>query len=68
MGATWVLGKKTWEETDSADPRKVFAQEVFATIRAGVPRFARNGSGNHSVEGEPIGRIPRRLSEDEAPE
>jgi uncharacterized protein involved in exopolysaccharide biosynthesis len=44
---TWVFGNTMWHETDSADPRKVFAREVFSTVSARVPRFSRNGSGGH---------------------
>lgn len=47
MATTWVFGKTIWEQTDSADPRKAFAQEVFTTMKASLPKFARNGSGNH---------------------
>ncbi len=45
LGVTWVLGNTMWQEIDPADPRKVFAQEVFATVAATVPRFSQNGSG-----------------------
>lgn len=51
MGTTWIFAKTAWEQTDSADPRKMFAQDVFTTVKATVPKFVRNGSGNHSVEG-----------------
>jgi len=44
-GVTWILGKAMWRETDSADPRKMLAQEVFATVSASLPKFSRNGSG-----------------------
>src|SRR5438094_5950578 len=43
---TWVLGKWAWDETDSNDARKVFAQEVFTTVKARLPQFSQNGSGN----------------------
>ena len=41
--ASWQLGREVWRETDSEDPRKVFAQEVFSTVSAWLPRF----SGGH---------------------
>jgi len=44
---TWVFGNTMWHETDSKDPRKVFAQEVFAAVSARVPLFSRNGSEGH---------------------
>jgi uncharacterized protein involved in exopolysaccharide biosynthesis len=66
MATTWIFGKTTWEQTDSADPRKLLAQEVFTTFKASLPKFARNGAGNHSVEAEPRMWIPPRQDEDEA--
>jgi uncharacterized protein involved in exopolysaccharide biosynthesis len=45
---TWVFGNTLWYETDSKDPRKVLAQEVFSTVSARVPLFSRNGSGAES--------------------
>jgi hypothetical protein len=44
--AAWVLGNQKWQETDAGDPRKLFAQEVFSTVTAGMPVLAQNGSGN----------------------
>jgi capsule polysaccharide export protein KpsE/RkpR len=44
---TWVFGNTMWHETDSKDPRKVFAQEVFSAVSARVPLFSRNGSEGH---------------------
>src|SRR5207302_438729 len=43
VATTWVFGKTAWEQTDSGDSRKVFAFEVFTTIKASLPKFARNG-------------------------
>jgi len=43
-GAAWILGIAAWEGTDSHDLRKVFAQEVFTTLRARLPGFLQNGS------------------------
>lgn len=40
----WVLGKARWDEMNQKDPGKVLAQEVFATLRAGIPRFSKNGT------------------------
>jgi capsule polysaccharide export protein KpsE/RkpR len=67
MATTWVIGKTAWGQTDSADPRKMFAQEVFTTVKAGMPKFVRNGSGNHSAEGDTAKWIPRQVDENEAP-
>jgi hypothetical protein len=46
----WVFARATWEQTDSADPRKAFANEVLATMKASLPRFAQNGSGTVHAE------------------
>src|SRR2546429_8539540 len=45
VATTWVFGKTAWDETDSTDPRKVLAQEVFATVKATIPHFSQNGTG-----------------------
>jgi len=43
MSVVWVVGSARWEEVDSHDPRKVLAQEVFATLKAHTPGLSRNG-------------------------
>jgi uncharacterized protein involved in exopolysaccharide biosynthesis len=48
----WVLGKKVWTQVEDDDPQKVFAQEVFHTIRARIPWVSTNGSGPGSTSGE----------------
>ena len=45
VATTWVFGKTAWDETDSTDPRKMLAQEVFATVKATIPHFSQNGTG-----------------------
>lgn len=45
LAMAWVTGKTYWDSVETADPRKVFATEVFTTIVAHVPRFSSNGSG-----------------------
>lgn len=52
LATAWILGRTAWDQTDSKDPTKAFAQEVFTTMKASIPRLARNGSGNHSGIGE----------------
>jgi capsule polysaccharide export protein KpsE/RkpR len=51
FAAVWVFGNEAWKETDANDPRKVFAQEVFASVSARMPFISQNGSGEHSVNG-----------------
>ena len=52
LAAILVFARTTWDQTDPDDPTKALAQEVFTTIKASIPKFARNGSGNHSGIGE----------------
>jgi hypothetical protein len=40
----WVIGQSLWEAADPADPGKVLAQEVFASVRGRLTRFSHNGS------------------------
>ncbi len=47
IATTWVFGREAWDQTDSNDIRKVFALEVFSTVKASLPRFGQNGSGGH---------------------
>jgi uncharacterized protein involved in exopolysaccharide biosynthesis len=46
---SWVFGKQAWDQTDQADPQKVFAQEVIHTIQARLPWAGTNGSGPGSM-------------------
>lgn len=45
-GIGWVLMYQAWESADPADLRKVFANQVWADVRASLPRAARNGHSN----------------------
>jgi uncharacterized protein involved in exopolysaccharide biosynthesis len=47
LGAAWVLGTARWRQIDPHDPGMRFAQEVFGTMRAGVPWVNANGSNGH---------------------
>jgi capsule polysaccharide export protein KpsE/RkpR len=40
----WVVGAKNWEETYSSDPRKILAQQVFATLMTRALHVSRNGN------------------------
>jgi capsule polysaccharide export protein KpsE/RkpR len=44
VGSAWVMAEAAWNATEGNDPRKLFAQEVFTTVRARLPQFAQNGS------------------------
>jgi uncharacterized protein involved in exopolysaccharide biosynthesis len=44
--AIWIFSSKRWQEIDVRDPRKVFAQKVFAALKPLVPRRARKQEWN----------------------
>lgn len=60
VGTACVVGKTAWDETDSNDPGRVLAHEVFTTVKAGIPKFSRNGSGNHTGSERSLGGVERR--------
>ena len=45
IAMVWVIAKNTWDAVDASHPRKVFATEVFTTMRTSLPSFSRNGTG-----------------------
>jgi uncharacterized protein involved in exopolysaccharide biosynthesis len=65
VGTACVVGRTAWDETDSNDPRRVLAQEVFTSMKAGIPKFSRNGSGNHTGSERFLGGVKRRPDEDD---
>jgi capsule polysaccharide export protein KpsE/RkpR len=52
VSVVWVLGSNQWQQADPADPRKMLAQEVVATVKSHVPWVARNGRGAKYEERE----------------
>ena len=69
LAAAWIFGKTIWDKTDSIDPRKALAQEVFSVVKASIPQFAHNGngSGEHSGIGKYWHWTRGRRDEAEAP-
>lgn len=65
LATSWVFGKAAWDATDSNDPRKLLAREVFSTVKARLPQFSRNGSGNHAGSESFLGRNQRGSGEDD---
>jgi uncharacterized protein involved in exopolysaccharide biosynthesis len=64
---TWVFGKTTWEQTDSGDPRKAFAQEVLQTTKAYLAWASKNGWRPHSAADQDFGeQVPREDAEKSA--
>jgi len=47
---TWIVARTRWDMVEASDPRKAFATEVFATVRASIQRVSRNGAGAESNE------------------
>jgi len=66
LATTWVFGKTAWDQTDSVDPRKALAQEVFNAVKASIPQFAHNGSGDYSGVGKSWNWTRRSRKDDEA--
>jgi uncharacterized protein involved in exopolysaccharide biosynthesis len=52
LGAAWVFGTARWRQIDPHDPGMKFAQEIFGTVRAGMPWVNASGSnGNTGANG-----------------
>jgi uncharacterized protein involved in exopolysaccharide biosynthesis len=45
LGAAWIYCGARWERLDPQDPGKLFAQEIYGTVRAHLPSGFSNGSG-----------------------
>lgn len=52
VSVVWVLGSNQWQQGDPADPRRILAREVIATLKARVPWGARNGRAAEYTERE----------------
>jgi uncharacterized protein involved in exopolysaccharide biosynthesis len=58
LAVAWVYGETSWRKVDAADPRKVFAGQVFAAVSARLHWPSRNGTGAHAAGnsvGESVG-------------
>lgn len=60
IAALVTISKVRWHETDPADPRKLFAQEVVQTVNATMPWSPPNGSRVHQFTNQCWSRIARR--------
>jgi capsule polysaccharide export protein KpsE/RkpR len=58
--AVWIIGDDKWQRTDPNDPRKVFALEVFSTVRSHVRGSSSNGLGEHPVRDKVWSRMHGR--------
>jgi hypothetical protein len=61
-----VFGRNAWEHTEVLDERKVFAQEVFGTLRAKLPGYAHNGVEQGNGDGTATLRSRARAHEDKS--
>lgn len=59
-GVLWVFCKTLWYATDASDPRKLLAQEVFATVSHRLPGFSQNVLEEDAVNGKSRSWIPGR--------
>jgi uncharacterized protein involved in exopolysaccharide biosynthesis len=46
----WVVGSEVWKQADPADPRRILAKEVAATLSARAQWFSRNGADRNGAE------------------
>jgi uncharacterized protein involved in exopolysaccharide biosynthesis len=51
--STWVFTKTAWDQTDSSDPRKLFAREVFTVAARSIPHFRQNVASGMTGEEKP---------------
>ena len=65
VAMTWILAKKRWDAAEASDPGKVFATEMYTTMRASLPSFSRNGAAAEPRGGRRWSRRKKRLNEPE---
>ena len=63
LGAAWLLGTARWRQIDPRDPGMRFAQEVFGTMRAGMPWVSANGSNGNAAANEHSGKNGKQPEE-----
>lgn len=67
LAVAWVLGHALWEETDPQDARKLFAQDVFATVKAEMSWAARYRLGLHAATSKFVSRFRQQQDPREGP-
>jgi capsule polysaccharide export protein KpsE/RkpR len=68
FGAVWILARARWAEIDSQDAGKIFAQEIFTTLKAQTLWASQNGSRLHGTMGKIWSRLSRRKNQPEVSE
>lgn len=65
-GIVWLLGEARWRETDSEDPGKLLAIEVFEAAAARIAALSRNGRKARAPTSEPTVVTEKALSQKSA--
>jgi uncharacterized protein involved in exopolysaccharide biosynthesis len=60
MSMVWVLGEERWHAADPADPRKILAKEVVATLKARAQWLSRNGTSHSADEDKDLDQLDDR--------
>jgi len=63
FGVVWILAQARWVEIDSQDSGKIFAKEIFTTLKAHTLLASQNGSYMRASMGKIWGRLSRRKSQ-----
>lgn len=58
--AAWVFARRRWERVDSADPGKILAREIFASVNSKMPWATSNGSRVQAMTHGVWSRMVRR--------
>jgi capsule polysaccharide export protein KpsE/RkpR len=56
FAVTWIFGKQIWDHTEDDDPRKVFAAEIYQSIRGLLPRARWLAAVSNRLNGHGRGR------------
>jgi uncharacterized protein involved in exopolysaccharide biosynthesis len=65
FATVWIFAKSSWDQTDAGDPRKLFAQEIFTSIKAKIPKSAQNGAADSETGS--FAAVHQRRDNDETP-
>jgi len=65
FATVWVFAKSSWDQTDAGDLRKLFAQEIFTSIKAKIPKSAQNGAEDSGTGS--FAAVHQRRDNDETP-
>ncbi len=66
--ALWIVAQAQWQQTDSRNPGKMLAREVFETVNAVMPWAPENGGRAHALTHRLWLRVAERKPPPEVPE